>query len=163
MYKNNEFEYDLWKTEDGHYFVRVKSDGKVSEVAREVFLFLRSQEKELYRKQELKKTGTEEVAANDSKKQKAAIEHPLSLDPMDENIDESVWEQSGEDLADLVCMKMMLADFAQTLSEIQLKVYTCILVNHETVQSFAGRTGVSNRSVFYVLKKIQEKAKDFFN
>ena len=163
MYKNKEFEYDLWKTDDGHYFVRVKADGKISEISRQVFLFLRSQEKELFRSQELKRIGTEEFAVNDTKKQKAAVEHPLSLDPMCEDIDESAWEQCGEDLAELVCMNMMLMDFEQTLSEIQLKVYTCILVNQETVQAFADRTGVSKRSVFYVLKKIQEKAKDFFN
>ena len=163
MYKNNEFEYDLWKTEDGHYFVRVKSDGKVSEVTREVFLFLRSQEKELYRRQELRKIVSNDVNVDQSLKQKASIEHPLSLMPMDEDIEESAWEQSGEDIAELVCMNLMLTEFEQILSEPQFEVYTCILKNRETIQSFADRKGVSKRSVFYVLEKIQEKAKIFFN
>ncbi len=58
---------------------------------------------------------------------------------------------------------MLLTEFEQTLSEKQLEVYTCIFKNHETRTAFAARKGVSDRSVRYVLEKIQEKAKLFFN
>ncbi len=163
MYKNKEFEYDLWTTEDGHYYARVKSTGEVSEISREIFRFLRCQEKEVYRRQELRKANDENKTTDESVKRKATVENPLSLDPMDENVDESAWGYTELDFTDIVCLSMLLTEFEQTLSEKQLEVYTCIFKNHETRTAFAARKGVSDRSVRYVLEKIQEKAKLFFN
>ena len=52
MYKNKEFDYDLWTTEtDGEkkYWVRVRNTNEVVEVNLEIMRFLRNQEKSLYR------------------------------------------------------------------------------------------------------------------
>ena len=111
MYKNKEFEYDLWATEDGHYYARVKSTGEVSEISREIFRFLRCQEKEVYRRQELRKANDENKTTDESVKRKATVENPLSLDPMDENVDESAWGYTELDFTDIVCLSMMLTEF----------------------------------------------------
>ena len=163
MYKNKEFEYDLWKSEDGHYFARVKTTGEVSAISRDIFRYLRCQEKETYRRQELKRVNGKGTAANESVKRKAAVEEPLSLDPMDEDVEESAWGYTELDFTDIVCLGMLLTEFERTLSEKQLEVYTCVLKNRETLQAFADRKGVTKRSVCYVLKKIHEKAEIFFN
>ncbi len=163
MYKNKEFEYDLWKTDNGHYYARVKATGEASEVSRDIFRYLRCQEKETYRKQELRKANDAKATVDESMRKKAAVENPLSLDPMNEDVGESAWGSTEFDFTDIVCLGMLLAEFEQTLSEKQLEVYTCVLKNRETLQAFADRKGVTKRSVCYVLKKIHEKAELFFN
>ena len=47
-----QFDYDLWTTEDGKYMVRVKRTGEVTEVSHEVMKLLRSEEKKLKREME---------------------------------------------------------------------------------------------------------------
>lgn len=52
MYKNKEFDYDLWTTEtagEKKYWVRVRNTNEVVEVNIETMRFLRNQEKGLYR------------------------------------------------------------------------------------------------------------------
>ena len=163
MYKNKEFEYDLWTTKDGHYYARIKATGDVCEVPKEIFQYLRCQEKESYRNQVLKRVITDNASADESTKRKAAVVFPLPLEPMKENMDDSAWGYDEFDFTDIVSLSMMLTEFEQTLSKKQREVYTCIFKNRETVSDFAVRKEMCERSVWYILERIRKKAEKFFN
>ena len=52
MLKVKDFDYDLWTTvEDGvkHYWAKVRETGEITEISHEVMVYLRSEEKRIYR------------------------------------------------------------------------------------------------------------------
>ncbi len=71
MKKLNDFEYDLWTTEDGRRMVRVRATREECQVDQETFRLLRAEEKRLRREQTPEKR--EGVAEETAKR-------PLSLD-----------------------------------------------------------------------------------
>lgn len=56
MYKNKDFDYDLWKDADGKCYARVKSTGEVCEISNDTMKLLRCEEKRIYRELYLKKS-----------------------------------------------------------------------------------------------------------
>ena len=88
MYKVKNFDYDLWTTDDGKRFARVRRTGEVCEVDEETMKLLRSAEKSVYRELELKgKLDSDDP----DERLKASIRYPCSFEVTDdENNEESV-------------------------------------------------------------------------
>lgn len=161
MYKNKDFDYDLWKDADGKCFARVRSTGEVCEISNDTMRFLRCEEKRIYRELDLKKSLDSE---NINDKTKASIMYPLSFETADdENNDDSSWLQSDENLEEEQTAKDLEERFMKLLTGYQKEVFLFVLKNGESQIDFAKRKGVTSQSVRNVIRKIQEKAKNFFD
>lgn len=161
MYKIKDFDYDLWKAADGKCFARVKSTGEVCEISNDTMKLLRCEEKRKYRELNLKKSLDSE---NINDKTKASIMYPLSFEiGDDENEEASVWLQSDENLEEEQTAKDLETRFMKLLTDYQKDVFLFVLKNGESQIDFAKRKGVTSQSVRNVIRKIQEKAKNFFD
>ena len=89
MKKLNDFEYDLWTTEDGKCMVRVRLTKEECQVDRETFRLLRAEEKRLRRERTPEKRGgiVEEW-----------IKRPLSLDILDPDTEGAFWLTDPKDM-----------------------------------------------------------------
>lgn len=161
MYKNKDFDYDLWKDIDGKCYARVKSTGEVCEISGDTMKLLRCEEKRIYRELDLKKSL---YSDNINDKTKASIMYPLSFETIDdENNDDSSWLQSNESLEEEQAAKDLEERFMKLLTGYQKEVFLFVLKNGESQINFAKRKGVTSQSVRNVIRKIQEKAKKFFD
>lgn len=160
MYKNKDFDYDLWKDADGKCFARVKSTGEVCEISSDTMKLLRCEEKRIYRELDLKKSLD---SKNIEDKTKASIMYPLSFEiGDDENGESSVWIQSDENLEEEQTAKDLEARFMGLLTDYQKEVFVCVMKNGESQESFATRHNITSRGVRRIIEKIQKKAKKFF-
>lgn len=161
MYKNKDFDYDLWKDIDGKCYARVKSTGEVCEINGDTMKLLRREEKRIYRELDLKKSLDSD---NINDKTKASIMYPLSFEATDyENNDDSSWLQLNESLEEEQDAKDLEERFMKLLTGYQKEVFLFVLKNGESQIDFAKRKGVTSQSVRNVIRKIQEKAKKFFD
>lgn len=161
MYKIKDFDYELWKDADGKCFARVRSTGEVYEISNDTMRLLRCEEKRIYREFDLKKSLDSD---NINEKTKASIMHPLSFATADdENNDDSSWLQSDENLEEEQAAKDLEERFMDLLTDYQKEVFLFVLKNGESQIDFAKRKGVTSQSVRNVIRKIQEKAKNFFD
>lgn len=160
MYKNKDFDYDLWKDADGKCFARVRSTGEVCEISNDTMRLLRCEEKRIYRELYLKKLLDSE---NINDKTKASIMYPLSFETdNDENNDDSSWLQSNENLEEEQTAKDLEERFMDLLTDYQKEVFVCVMKNGESQENFAARHNITSRGVRRIIEKIQKKAKKFF-
>lgn len=90
--------------------------------------------------------------------------YPLSFEATDyENNDDSSWLQSNESLEEEQDAKDLEERFMKLLTGYQKEVFLFVLKNGESQIDFAKRKGVTSQSVRNVIRKIQEKAKKFFD
>lgn len=161
MYKIKDFDYDLWKDADGKCYARVRNTGEVCEINGDTMKLLRREEKRIYRELDLKKSLDSD---NINDKTKASIMYPLSFKAADdENNDDSSWLQSNESLEEEQAAKDLEERFMKLLTGYQKEVFLFVLKNGESQIDFAKRKGVTSQSVRNVIRKIQEKAKKFFD
>ncbi|MCM1508739.1 MAG: hypothetical protein NC177_16650 [Ruminococcus flavefaciens] len=161
MYKIKDFDYDLWKSADGKCFARVRSTGEVCEVSNETMKLLRCEEKRIYRELELKKSLDSEC---EDDKTKASIMYPLSFEINDdENDEDSCWLQSDDSFEEEYAARDLEERFTERLTDYQKEVFICVMKNGEKQIDFAQRNGVTAQSVRNIIRKIQEKAKNFFD
>lgn len=161
MYKIKDFDYDLWKDADDKCYARVRSTGEVCEISGDTMKLLRCEEKRIYRELDLKKSLDSD---NINDKTKASIMYPLSFETIDdENNDDSSWLQSDENLEEEQATKDLEERFMKLLTGYQKEVFIFVLKNGESQIDFAKRKGVTSQSVRNVIRKIQEKAKNFFD
>ena len=127
-----EFDYDLWKTEDGKCMVRVKLTGEVTEVDRNVMKILRREEKQLRRSlQGVPILGCEETGET------AAI---LSLDIVSYDGGEdmsSVWLESPENIENEIMIQFLETELKRSLTAKQLNFYEECLMGGISVSEYA--------------------------
>lgn len=160
MFKVKNFDYDLWTTDDGKKFARVRRTSEVCEVDEETMKLLRSAEKRAYRELELQGN----LDSDDpDERLKASIRYPCSFEVADdENDEESVLLASGQDLEAEIIAKQMEEDFISTLTAYQKEIYICVIRNKESQASFAQRKGVKKQSINENVALIRKKAKIFW-
>lgn len=160
MYKNKDFDYDLWKDADGKCYARVKSTGEVCEISNDTMKLLRREEKRIYRELDLKKSLDSD---NINEKTKASIMYPLSFETADdENNDDSSWLQSDENLEEEQTAKDLEERFMKLLTGYQKEVFLFVLKNGESQINFAKRKGTTYQNVQSIVSAIRKKAKKFF-
>lgn len=149
MYKNKEFDYDLWTTEtDGEkkYWVRVRNTNEVVEVNIETMRFLRNQEKRLYR---------DISDSNDT---------ILSLDVLNEKD-----ERTEEWLIDKYCFEddilfeIIEEEFLKILTKHQREIFFNVIKNDESRACFARKNDVCFRTITRHIEMIRKKYKKFFD
>ena len=149
-----EFDYDLWKTEDGRLMVRVKATGEECEVNAEVMRLLRAEEKKV-RRHISETTITEEDGTVKSK--------ILSIDslPSDE-MNESSWLADQSDFTKEVILETVEKEFRSQLTAAQREIYETVLLGGMKPYDYAKAKGISPSSVSQHIRAIQKRAKKFF-
>lgn len=140
MYKNKEFDYDLWTTEiDGKkkYWVRVRNTNEVVEVNLETMRFLRNQEKSLFRK--LDETGI----------------RVLPYDIFDEEISNELLVDKY-DFENDVALQIIENEFFKSLTDYQKEIYMYVFKNGEAKTSFAQRKHTTLRAVTRAIERIRK-------
>lgn len=164
MYKNNEFEYDLWKDQEGHCFARIKGSELFCEISAETMKFLRREEKRLQRDKELKKllmTTCDDNNGLSDERNRAAILYPISLSENRGEIDnrESAWLKCVESVEEDVIRRDFLKRLFEQLSPKQKDVFLNVMLGGETQQEYASKCGTTQRAVRNTIEKIIKKAK----
>ena len=154
-----DFDYDIWKDDDGHYFIRVKRTGEVTRVSEEV---VRELWMELYRMDKYRKdtTITDEDGSQHSRlfslddSWAANLElRPTKNEP---------WLLSRENSFEDIELEMLERDFLKTLTEKQRRVYHLRFKMGLTVPECAKRLEINVRNTFKLIGQIRKKAKIFF-
>lgn len=161
MKKLNDFEYDLWTTEDGKCMVRVRLTKEECQVDRETFRLLRAEEKRLRRERtpEKKKTASNQPFSMEQTR------CPLSLQtlcPGDDEEEGEFWLIDPNNMEDIITTKLLEEAFLATLTPHQAEVYHYCVAGRMGKSQYAAYCGVSPASVSKAIRKIQTSAKKFF-
>lgn len=152
-----EFDYDLWTTEDGKCMVRVKATGETTEVDREVMKTLRNEEKKLRRSYD---TGGSSASGDKEETQPSTI---LSLDAMPEDdVKSSAWLADPNDGIKDAELRMLEAEFMETLTSVQLNIYKACIISGQTPTDYARTHNMRRQSVNDAITLIRKKAKKIF-
>ncbi len=150
-----DFDYDIWKDENGLYFVRVKRTGEITQVSEEV---VRELWLELYRMSRYC-LNTTFIDADGCKRSRI-----VSLDEArDSDTDDSDSCFVGsENPYDAVENEMMESTFLKVLTPKQRRIYELRFKMRLSISECANRLGVSSRNVDKLIRLIRNKAKRFF-
>lgn len=152
-----EFDYDLWTTEDGKCMVRVKATGETTEVDREVMKMLRNEEKKLRRSYD---TSGSSASEDGEETQPSTI---LSLDAMPEDdVKSSAWLADPNDGIKDAELRMLEAEFMETLTSVQLNIYKACIISGQTPTDYARTHNMRRQSVNDAITLIRKKAKKIF-
>lgn len=165
MYKNKEFEYDLWTDKEGRRYARIKNSGEICEIDKDTMRFLRREEKRLQREKELQRlltTDPEEDDDLEDEKRRAAVLFPLSLSDNrgEDERRESSWLSSYEKVEDRILLRKMIQDLMESLSPQQLSVFHAILLEGFTYEEYSQQSGISKSRISVIVKIIRKKAKN---
>ena len=145
------FDYDLWTTEEGgikHYWARVKKTGETTEVSHEVMLFLRREEKKMRREVERAiKSGS-----------------ILSLDvcaDLEEKC-EPAWLSDGGSGEEAMLTRMKAEMFITILTPCQREVFENCIILRKGVREYAREKGLNPVTVLDMREAIAKKAKKYF-
>ncbi len=160
MKQINNFEYILFKDENGRNFVMIKGVWKKTEVTDDVMRFLRSCEKKIIRENdEFKNLDSEDP----KKRAKAEILFPqYYFSEIDEESMESFVLEDWYSFEESFSTQELVGKFIETLSESQKEVFFCVMLGGEKECDFAMRKCITDRAVRRKIEKIQKKAKIFF-
>ena len=152
-----EFAYDLWTTEDGRCWARIRATGEETEISREVMRELRKEEKQLIRQYE-------PLPSNPSRSelQSYNASHPLSIDEKqgDEASDEeSSWLCDEFDLESDVIHRVAEEGFLLKLPPRQADLYRCCVLLGWSKAEYAKKAGISKQRVQDIIVEIQQKLK----
>lgn len=152
-----EFDYDLWTTDDGRCWARVRATGEVTQISKEVMRILRREEKSIFRLM----LEPDESSGNGAK-QTHSILHPLSLEAKESDLDiqeESAWLTSSNSLEESVIASETERLLIKSLTKRQKDCYMCCIVMGEPKTEYAKRNGISARRVTEIFEQIQQKFK----
>ncbi len=151
MYKNKNFDYDLWTTNDDgvkRYWVRIRVTQEVVEVDLKTLRFLRTEEKKIYR------------AIEDARNNAGAV---LSYEIFEDEEVSGEWLIDEKDLETQVLMQTEIDAVVKTLTPKQFLVYkNCILEGME-LREFARKNSLSYSTVKDIRDAIRKKFQKSFN
>ena len=153
----SEFDYDLWTTEDGKYWVKIRSTGEITEISKEVMELLRSEERQLRRRSE-----PLEDNASPYKRQLYEVSHPLSLDCPEERLETAqkpYWAVSSNDVEKEYLDNETLRDLIQSLTPRQADLFHCCVYLGWSQSEYARKKGISRQSVSESFMQIAKKLK----
>lgn len=150
----SEFDYDLWKTEDGKYMARVKATEEVCEIDADTMRFLRAEEKRLRRSY----TGCSQTLP---------LKEPvLSLDSFNQEIGDSLFPpclESQGDLEKIVMANILVERFLAELTPKQLGVYKNCILGGKNFAEYGKELGFTRQDIHVCITAIRKKAKKFLS
>ena len=154
-----DFDYDIWKDDDGHYFIRVKRTGEVTRVSEEV---VRELWMELYRMDKYRKDTTITEADGSQHSRLFSLDDSWAANPELRPTKNEPWLLSKENSFEDIELEMLERDFLRMLPERQKIIYQLRFKQGFTLEECAARIGTSRRNVDSLIRKIRKKAKLFF-
>ena len=154
-----DFDYDIWKDDDGHYFIRVKRTGEVTRVSEEV---VRELWMELYRMDKYRKDTTITEADGSQHSRLFSLDDSWAANPELRPTKNEPWLFSRENSFEDIELEMLERDFLRMLPERQKIIYQLRFKQGFTLEECAARIGTSRRNVDSLIRKIRKKAKLFF-
>lgn len=140
-----EFDYDLWTTEEDsvkHYWTRIKATGEVSEVSHEVMKYLRSLEAQIHRKLEAER----ERGGSD-----------LSLDAVPTGGSDSAWATDPKNMEEDVISCLVTEEFRDILTDKQRSLFDVRYAGDLNCSKFAKSHGLNHKTVLESVGAIQKK------
>ena len=154
-----DFDYDIWKDDDGHYYIRVKRTGETTRVSEEV---VRELWRELYRMDKYRKDTTITEADGSQHTRILSLDDSLAGNPELRPTKNEPWLLSKENSFDDIELEMLERDFLKTLTEKQRRLYRLRFKMGLTVPECAKRIGVTVSNAEKLIYRIKKKAKKFF-
>ena len=154
-----DFDYDIWKDDDGHYFIRVKRTGEVTRVSEEV---VRELWMELYRMDKYRKDTTITDADGSQHSRLFSLDDSWAANPELRPTKNEPWLLSKENSFEDIELELLERDFLKTLTEKQRQVYHLRFKMGLTVPECAKRLEINVRNTFKLIGQIRKKAKIFF-
>lgn len=138
-----EFDYDLWTTESGECFVRVKATGETTAVSVEVMRTLRAEEKAMKRARE---------------KDGASL---LSIDEAEDDSSTGEWRADSLDYAEIAETRVLDEQIQKLLTEKQLGIYLNCMKGGISLREYARSLGMDIKSITEARDGIRKKIKIF--
>lgn len=153
------FEYDLWTTEEGRYFMRVKETGEVCEINGDTMRLLRREARRISREVQ----GFPTYGVENGKVIVVERWSMLSLDDKtDDKTRSSGWDVSLCDVeGECVCRSQEIR-LRESFTPRELDVYKKCLLGGMTRQEYAQRYCVSEGLICQVIQSIRKKFKKTF-
>ncbi len=154
-----DFDYDIWKDDSSHYYIRVKRTGETTRVSEEV---VRELWRDLYRMDKYRKDTT---ITDEDGSQHTRI---LSLDEDNTASEKGCstptesWLVCRENAYDDVEFELMEQDFIKTLTAKQRRLYHLRFKMKLSVLQCAEQIGTTESNAEQMLLRIKKKAKLFF-
>lgn len=153
-----EFDYDLWKTEDGKYMVRVKRTGEECEVDQDTMRLLRAEEKALRRSFQ----GPEDTSDSEKGKERITI---LSLDyfaslPSKETT--PAWLEDSTSMEEDTAVRLLTDEFLKLLTPRQLDVFKKCMQEGLSLREYSRQNGLTVNAVYEAQTFIRKKFKKYF-
>ena len=154
-----DFDYDIWKDEDGHYCVRVKRTGETTKVSEAV---VRELWRELYRMEKERKSTT--ITGNDGTRhiRLLSLDESPAIHPELCAVQNAPWLVSRETAYEDVELAVLEQDFLKTLTAKQRKIYQLVIKEGQNISACAESCGISSPTVLSHVELIRKKAKLFF-
>ncbi len=154
-----DFDYDIWKDDDGHYYIRVKRTGEVTRVSEDV---VRELWMELYRMDKYRKDTTITESDGSQHTRLFSLDDSWAANPELRPTKNEPWLLSKENSFEDVEVEMLERDFLKTLTEKQQRVYQVVVKEGHSISHCARLCGISPAAVFYSIELIKKKAKNIF-
>ena len=115
-----DFDYDIWKDDDGHYYIRVKRTGETTRVSEEV---VRELWRELYRMDKYRKDTTITDEDGSQHTRILSLDDSWAANPELLPTKNEPWLLSKESAFENIELEMLERDFLKTLTEKQQRLY----------------------------------------
>lgn len=154
-----DFDYDIWKDDNGYYYVRVKRTGETTRVSAEV---VRELWRELYRMEKHRRDTT--IAETDGSHHSRIYSLDSGMDASEDlrTIQNEPWLISRNDPFADVETRLIEQDFMNLLTDKQRAVYRLHFKLGMTAAECAAHNHTSVRNVEKLISALRKKAKDFF-
>lgn len=155
-----EFDYDIWKDENGDYYVRIKRTGETARVSKEV---VRELWMELYRMRKHRENNT--ITDENGNTHNRLLSLNSSGTVRGENRDSAEkdpWTVDKTDPFASVEFRLLEDEFLKCLTERQLEVYILRFKEQRTIPECARLNGMSVNAINRQIAAIRKKAKNFF-
>lgn len=153
------FDYDIWKDDSGHYYVRVKRTGETTRVSEDV---VRELWRELYRMAKYRKETTITDADGTRHSRIYSLDSGWDKDREEQSEPNEPWLKTHDNPYEAVETRMLEADFIRQLTEKQKAMYRLYFQQGLTVAECAARIHTTVRNAEKLISAIRKKAKIFF-
>ena len=153
-----EFDYDIWKDDEGHYYIRVKRTGEVTRVTQKI---VREMWREIHRIERHRKNTTILDEDGNPHARVLSLDDNRVANSNLRSIQNEPWLVSRDRSFEDVEFEILEHAFLKTLTKKQRRVYYLHFKMRLTVPECARRIGINPRNVDKTIRAIKEKAKFF--
>ena len=154
-----DFDYDIWKDDDGHYYIRVKCTGETTRVSKEV---VRELWRELYRMDKYRKDTTITDEDGSRHTRILSLDENSAASEKGHSAPSETWLISRENAYDDIEFELLEQDFLKTLTAKQRRLYHLRFKMRLSILQCADQIGTTESNAEQMLLRIKKKAKLFF-